>query len=133
VDRILLQRDSTQKERGCSAALVMIGQGYLRKNEYVVLKRQEFSLDIPALEEVRWESKLFKCSYDPDYGGNRYGGYLLVLKNRAGQIVFTKSSKTLWERIARNVIEAKLKLGYDRDFTSGEELRTTYGLPSSVR
>lgn len=77
--------------------------------------------------------KLFKCSYDPDYGGCRYGGYVLVLKNRAGKIVFTKSSKTLWERRARNVIEAELKLGYDRDFTTGEELRTTYSLSGSVR
>jgi hypothetical protein len=133
VGRILLQSDSTQKERGCSAALVMIGQGYLRKSEYVVLKRQEFSLDIPALEEVRWESKLFKCSYDPDYGGYRYGGYVLVLENCAEKIVFTRSSKTLWERIARNVIEAELELGYDRDFTSGEELWTIDGLPDSVR
>jgi hypothetical protein len=111
----------------------MIGQGYLRKSEYVVLKRQEFSLDIPALEEVRWESKLFKCSYDPDYGGYRYGGYVLVLENCAEKIVFTRSSKTLWERIARNVIEAELELGYDRDFTSGEELWTIDGLPDSVR
>jgi hypothetical protein len=128
--------DSDEKDHtftDVQGVLVMIGQGYLRKNEYVVLKRQEFSLDIPALEEVNWAGKPFKCSYDPDYGGYRYGGYLLVLKNRAGQIVFTKSSKTLWERIARNVIEAELKLGYDRDFTSGEKLRTTYGLPSSVR
>jgi hypothetical protein len=133
VDRILLQSDSTQKERGCSAALVMIGQGYLRKSEYVVLKRQEFLLDLPALEEVRWAGKPFKCSYDPDYGGYRYGGYVLVLKNCAEKIVFTRSSKALWERIARNVIEAELELGYDRDFTSGEELRTTDGLPDSVR
>ena len=111
----------------------MIGQGYLRKSEYVVLKRQEFTLDIPARDEVRWTGKPFKCSYDPDYGGYRYGGYVLVLKNRAGQIVYTKSSKTLWERSARNILAAESGLGYDRDFANGEELRTTYGLPGRVR
>ena len=128
--------DSDEKDRTFTevqGVLVMIGQGYLRKSEYVVLKRQEFTLDIPARDEVRWTGKPFKCSYDPDYGGYRYGGYVLVLKNRAGQIVFTKSSKTLWERSARKIVEAKQRLGYNRDFTNGEALRTTYGLPSSVR
>jgi len=128
--------DSDEKDRtftGVQAVLVMIGQGYLRKSEYVVLQRQEFMLDIPARDELRWTGKPFKCSYDPDYGGYRYGGYVLVLKNRAGQIVYTKSSKTLWERSARNILAAELKLGYDRDFANGKELRTTYGLPGRVR
>jgi hypothetical protein len=43
--------DSDGKDRTFTqvqGVLVMIGQGYLRKSEYVVLKRQEFSLDIPA-------------------------------------------------------------------------------------
>ena len=128
--------DSDEKDRTFTevqGVLVIIGQGYLRKSEYVVLKRQEFTLDIPARDEVRWTGKPFKCSYDPDYGGYRYGGYVLVLKNRAGQIVYTKSSKTLWERSARSILAAESGLGYDRDFANGEELRTTYGLPGRVR
>ena len=128
--------DSDEKDRtftGVTGVLVMIGQGYVRKSEYVVLKRQEFTLDLPAHEEVRWTGKPFKCSYDPDYGGYRYGGYVLVLKNRAGEIVLTKSSKTLWERSAKSIINAKERLGYDREFRNGEELRMTYGLPGSVR
>lgn len=128
--------DSDEKDRTfteVTGVLVMIGQGYLRKSEYVVLKRQEFTLDLPPLEEVRWIGKPFKCSYDPDYGGYRYGGYVLVLKNRAGDVVFTKSSKTLWERNARSIVNAEEGLGYDREFRHGEELRTTYGLPGRVR
>ena len=58
---------------------------------------------------------------------------MLVLKNRAGDIVFTKSSKTLWERNARSIVNAEEGLGYGREFRHGEELRTTYGLPSRVR
>jgi hypothetical protein len=128
--------DSDEKDRtftGVTGVLVIVGQGYLRKSEYVVLKRQEFELDIPAREEVRWTGKPFKCSYDPDYGGYRYGGYVLVLEHRAGEIVFTKSSKTLWERSAKAIVNAKERLGYDREFRNGDPLRTTYGLPSSVR
>jgi hypothetical protein len=68
-----------------------------------------------------------------DYGGYRSGGYMLVLKNRADEIVFTKSSKTLWERSAKSIVNAKERLGYDREFKYGDELRTTYGLPGSVR
>ena len=122
--------DSDEKDRtftGVTGVLVMIGQGYLRKSEYVVLKRQEFELDLPAREEVRWTGRPFKCGYDPDYGG-----YVLVLRNRAGEIVFTKSSKTLWERSARSIVNAKERLGYDREFRNGEQLRTTYGLPGNV-
>jgi hypothetical protein len=128
--------DSDEKDRtftGVSGVLVMIGQGYLRKSEYVVLKRQEFTLDLPAGEEIRWTGKPFKCSYDPDYGGYEYGGYVLVLKNRDDEIVFTKSSKTLWGRNAKDIINAKLKQGYDREFKYGEQLYTTYGLPGYVR
>ncbi len=99
----------------------------------VVWERQEFELDLPARKEVRWTGKPFKCGYDPDYGGYRYGGYVLVLKNRAGEIVFTKSSKALWERSAKSIVNAKERFGYDREFKYGDELRSTYGLPGSVR
>jgi len=64
---------------------------------------------------------------DPDYGG-----YMLALKNRADEIVFTKSSKTLWQPSAKNIINAKLRHGYDREFKYDKALRATYGLSGSV-
>jgi len=110
--------------------LILVGHGYLKKDEYAILAHQSFRLTLPAREKVRWKGKPFTCSYDPDFGGFEYAGYMLVLKNRSGEIVFRKASRTVWETHAERLITARLRMGYNRDFTKEFKLWTTFGLPN---
>ena len=109
--------------------LVFIGKGYLNKKEYVILNRQKFTLTVPSQKQVRWDGKAFECFYDPDYGGFEYAGYLMVLKNRSGEITFRKASRTSWASNAEAILSAQLNMGYNRDFTAVHMLQKTFGLP----
>ena len=109
--------------------LVIVGRGVIEKDSYVILNKQTFSVTLNPRERTRWYGDPFKCKYDPDYGGFEYAGYLVVLKNKAGQIMITKASKSSWERNSRAILEAKSLRGYDRDFGSEFQLFNTFGLP----
>lgn len=127
--KVIIESDELYRTfTGVKGVLVFVGHGYLKKDEYAVLSRQAFVLNLPANEKVRWTGKPFTCSYDPDYGGFEYAGYMLVLQNRSGEIIFRKASKTMWEKNAEKIITAKSKTGYSRDFTSEFKLRDTFGL-----
>lgn len=110
--------------------LIIIGHGYLKKSEHIILSRQSFKMDFPAKETARWDGSQFSCVYDPDYGGFDYAGYLLVLRNRSGEIIIRKASNTIWEDNAEQVIRAKERMGYNRKFTEQHKLRNSYGLPN---
>ena len=127
--KVIIESDELYRTfTGVRGVLVFVGHGYLKKDEYAILSRQAFVLDLPANEKVRWNGKPFTCRYDPDYGGFEYAGYILVLQNRSGAIVFRKASKTVWKKNAEKLISAKYKTGYNRDFTNEFKLRTTFGL-----
>ena len=114
---------------GVKGTIVMIGRGVLQQDAYVILSKQDFSLDIPCRETVRWSGMGFECSYDPDYGGYEYEGYLLVLRDRSGRIVISKASKSGWERAPEALLKAEVRTGYDSSFDRTKTLRTTWGLP----
>ncbi len=112
-----------------TGTIVVIGRGHLQRDLYAILNRQEFIMDIPYRETSRWQGKDFSCSYDPDYGGFEYGGYLVVLRDRSGKIVYSKASKTALERAAEAVLKAKKRTGYDSSFSRKKSMHTSFGLP----
>jgi hypothetical protein len=114
--------------KSVQGTLIIIGENIMDNREYVILNRQNFKLNLPKTEKVRWDGSPFECRYDPDYGGFEYGGYLVALKNKAGKVVQVKASKSIWERNAGKIIKAKKRTGYSRDFEQSHKLRTTFGL-----
>lgn len=114
--------------KGVKGTLVIVGRGYLRDEEHVLLSRQDFSLDLPRKELASWGGTKFECRYDPDYGGFDYGGYLVVLRNKAGEIVYSKGSRSSWEKNPELLLKAQKMFGYDRNFENGEMLVNTFGL-----
>lgn len=112
-----------------SGTLVVVGQGVINSKQYAILSKQKFDLSVKPRDRARWIGKAFECRYDPDYGGFEYGGYLVVLRNRAGEIVMTKASKSAWEKLPQQVLKAKKMTGYNSDFSRTSSLFTTFGLP----
>ena len=114
--------------KAVKGSVIIVGSNIMNDDQYVILSRQDFKLDLPKREKSRWEGAPFKCRYDPDYGGFDYGGYLVVLRNKKGEVVQTKGSRTAWEKNAENLLKAKKRKGYSVDFKHARELYTTYGL-----
>ena len=108
---------------------VVVGQGIIEDDQYTILNKQDFSIRVSPREKSRWEGESFECRYDPDYGGFEYGGYLLVIRNRAGNIVLTKASKSQWEKNPNAILNAKKFQGYDSKFEKKSKLYTTFGIP----
>ena len=108
---------------------VVVGQGVVRDDQYTILNKQDFSIGVFPRQKSRWEGESFECRYDPDYGGFEYGGYLLVIRNRAGNIVLTKASKSHWEKHPNAIQNAKKFQGYDSKFEKKSSLYTTFVIP----
>ncbi|MEM1221285.1 MAG: hypothetical protein AAGH40_00870 [Verrucomicrobiota bacterium] len=126
---VIENQDYKRTFRDISGTVVTIGQGILGEKEYVILDKQKFNLTARPREKGRWTGIGFECRYDPDYGGFEYGGYLIVLRNRAGEIVMTKGSRSVWERDPERILNAKRQVGYDSDFSKRRKLFSTFGLP----
>ncbi|MEO0795099.1 MAG: hypothetical protein AAFX93_08055 [Verrucomicrobiota bacterium] len=109
--------------------LVVIGKGVINKKQFAILSSQDFQLKAEPRSKTRWQGMKFECRYDPDYGGFEYGGYLIVVRNRAGEIVMAKGSKSSWENFPDRVLNARKLTGYNSNFTEESKLYTTFGLP----
>ena len=109
--------------------IVVVGQGILKNDQYTILSKQNFSIEVLPKQKSRWDGEAFECRYDPDYGGFEYGGYLLVLRNRAGDIVKSKASKSHWEKNPKVILGARKFQGYDSKFEKKIKLYTTFGIP----
>ncbi|CAA6692066.1 Unannotated [Lentimonas sp. CC19] len=110
--------NSFKKVKG---TLVFIGQSVLKKKEYHILYRQDFTLDLPAGERTKWKGKNFTNVYD-DYSANgsafgaEYEGYLVVLRDNEGSVRILKGSKSSWERDYKAILAADMRKGHSRDF-----------------
>jgi hypothetical protein len=109
--------------------IVVVGQGIIEDDQYTILNKQNFSMKVLPNQKSRWEGESFQCRYDPDYGGFEYGGYLLVIRNRAGTIVKSKASKSHWEKNPNAILRARKFQGYDSKFEKKIKLYTTFGIP----
>ena len=103
---------------GVNGTLVLIGEHVLDSSVMGVLYSQKFKIDVPPKEKIEWKGKPFMSRYDPDYGGFKYEGYLLVVRDQDGKVVQIKSSKSTWKDNFRKILKAKLKKPYDRKFES---------------
>ena len=110
-------------------SIVVVGRGIIEDDQYTILNKQDFSIRVLPNQKSRWEGESFQCRYDPDYGGFEYGGYLLVIRNRAGNIVLTKASKSHWKKNPNALLKAKKFQGYDSKFEKKSKLYTTFGIP----
>lgn len=120
--------DSKEKDnsfKGVEGTLVFIGQSVLEKQEFHILYRQDFTLDLKAGERTNWRGKSFKNVYD-DYAANgsafgaEYEGYLIVLRDNQGVVRILKGSKSRWEKNYKAILAANMREGHSRDFaTSG--------------
>lgn len=118
-----------QNHKGIKGTMVVLGVEALNNKVCVILNKEDFTVDLPAKEEIRWEGTNLTCTYDPDYGGFKYLGDLVVLRNDQNEIVLAEGSSNNVIRNTQAIFSAKKYRGYDRNFAKKSSLRTTWGLP----
>ncbi|ADE55485.1 hypothetical protein [Coraliomargarita akajimensis] len=123
-------KDKDLSFQGVEGTLVLIGQSVLNKNEYHILYNESFTVDLPALERVKWKGRPRLNVYDsnPSNGsafGAKYEGYLLVLSDKHGTVQIVKGSKSRWERVHREIVNASMNDAYSREFDE-RFAKTTY-------
>lgn len=127
---VAIQSEEKDKDYiGVSGTLIIVGKGVINDDVYTILNTQSFTMNILSRQKSRWEGSAFEAKYDPDYGGFEYGGYLLVLRNRAGEVVQVKASSSTWKDHPERILDAKKFVGFNRDFSKMVKLHTTFGIP----
>lgn len=98
-----------------------IGRSVIERDEYKIINSQNYVLDLPKNEAIKHIGKGFENKYDEVDNGNMFGhkyvGYLVVLRNRSGEVVYVKSNRNIWEENAHHVIDANENRVYISSFT----------------
>ncbi len=124
------ERDKTYQD--VKGEVIIVGKEVVSKDRWVVLDKQNFNFGkIEPDQKVSWEGREFEVRYDPDYAGFDYEGYVIVIRNRAGEIAKVKGSNSHWESIHPALLKARKNEGFNKDFSSPLSLRTTFGLPGT--
>ncbi|MEO0796370.1 MAG: hypothetical protein AAFX93_14465 [Verrucomicrobiota bacterium] len=118
---VIVNKELEKSYTGIQGTVVYVGQSVFDRKEFKILNRQEFTMDAPRKKETEWKGDPFQNLYDDDASnghafGYKYAGYLLVLKNRAGEVVFTKGSKGDWENAPQSLMQASLRSSYAKNF-----------------
>lgn len=116
--------DNEEKDlsfKNVRGTLVFIGESVLSNREMHILYKEDFSVDLPADTRIRWEGEPFTNVYD-DYAKNgsafgaEYEGYLLVLRDKEGNVAYIKASKSKWADNYEAILEANKNKAYSADF-----------------
>ena len=131
--RVTLESDEREKTyKDIQGQVIIIGKEAVSKDRWVILNRQSFKIgELGPDDKFTWEGDQFECRYDPDYGGFDYEGYVVYLKNKAGKVAMVKGSNSSWEVLLPTLMKANMRQGYNKDFSSVLNLRTTFGLPGT--
>lgn len=128
--QVVIQSEEKETDyRAVRGTLVILGNGMNDNDTYIILQSQDFVMDVLSRQKSIWEGQSFQSSYHLDKGGYGYCGYLLILRDREGQIILSKASNSSWEQNPRRVLAAKNSYGYNVEFTQSKQLMTTFGLP----
>lgn len=124
----------TNKDRNhicppCKASLVFIGQDQKDEDRFKVLSNQQLDIT-PTPKGASVETTAFVTSYDSDnkgagnIGGFKYVGYLLVVFDQEGKILFTKTLYSkLREAMKHDVTFAKNMTTYKEELILNEAMK----------
>ena len=128
---VILESNEREKEyKDIKGEVIIVGKEVVSKDRWVILNRQKFNFSsIKPDQKVSWEGKEFECRYDPDYAGFDYEGHVIVLHNKAGEVTMVRGSAKQWEDALPNLLKASELTGYNKDFSTTLDLRSTFGLP----
>jgi len=111
----LENQERTFEIKGASATLIVLGLYLYNSEEGVVMQRVEFNdIAIPPGKNTQLKGDLVRFEYDDKdiVHGEKYDGYLFVLRNAEGKVIDISGSTPRFE----NAADAILKLQQDEHF-----------------
>lgn len=97
--RVTLESDEREKVyEDVKSEVTIVGKEVASNDRGVILNRQKFNFaTIEPDQKASWEGAEFECRYDSDYAGFDYEGHVVVVHNKAGEVVLVKESNKQWE------------------------------------
>ena len=99
------------------AFLVVLGEDCDFDDNYVVMQKESFKVSVKEGDTLEWKGPEVSYKYDdsaPSYWGHVYYGYLFVIKNASGKVIYAKSSKPKFNDHIVKGLNLRLKQAVDK-------------------
>lgn len=117
--RVDIRNDDRQRAFNSGRATILaFAEDLEDRDESIVIAREEFDVNVDPLTATSLESKQTKLVFD-DKGykyGNKYSGYLLVIKDASGETVSVKASIPSAVKHAEEALKLKFEDICDKSF-----------------
>ncbi len=98
----LINIDTNQNYEGYNGAFIVIGQSAVDPKAYSALMRHEFTFSLLARKTFEEVTAPVTTRYDTTGAkfGYKYDGWILIIKDPSGKIVFTKATSSPHEKLS---------------------------------
>lgn len=86
---------------GNKATIILLAENVKNKKVFKILLKETFEFAVDARSEFLWERDSVTVTYDEN-ARNGYSfdykvtGYIIIIKNKRGEIVFSRSTRKSW-------------------------------------
>ena len=110
---ILKNKDLYNAFTGNKAIVILLGQSVDKKEVFKILLNETFEFDVDARSEFVWEGDPVTVKYDENASngyifGHKYTGYILIIKNKRGEVVFSRSTRKSWIDSIDQILNTKV-------------------------
>jgi len=104
--------------------LIILGENVYDDEEWKVFAYETGKMDLADGEVFVWKGKKVQIEYDPVSPSAgfefQYEGYVLLIKNSQGEVVFEKSTKSVWTKDLDRILKVKKDKTYKEDYFKGK-------------
>jgi hypothetical protein len=112
---VTIRQTDTRPYDGELMACLLVLSEDSRSGTYTVASRREKKFQLPERggPGIEFTSERVGFHRSSQKGGNKYSGYLVVIKDKHGQIVAVKSNRAIFEELAGKLIDQHANARFD--------------------
>ena len=110
---IFKNKDLYNPFTGNKATVILLGESVKNKKVYKILLKETFDFKVDARSEFVWEGDPVTVKYDENASngyifGHKYTGYILIIKNKRSEVVFSRSTRKSWIDSIDQILNTKV-------------------------
>ena len=95
------------------ATVILLGESVKNKKVFKILLKETFDFKVDARSEFVWEGDPVTVTYDENASngyifGHKYTGYILIIKNKRSEVVFSRSTRKSWIDSIDSILNTKV-------------------------
>lgn len=104
---------------GGKATILVFASDVRDPNEFIVILKEEFEVTLAPFKSTSYETKSAKLVFDDDgyRYGQKYAGYVLVIKDASGSIILIDGKPSFAEKNTENALKLTVDDVFDKEFT----------------